>query len=454
VRFYGFGVTATAAEQGILRRPFVLATVGSWSLVFLAAFESLAVTTVMPVVAADLNGRALYSLAFSATVAAGIVGTVVAGAWSDRRGPTAPLIVAIVVFAAGLIVAGTAQSMQVFTAGRFLQGLGAGAETVALYVVIAKIYPTRLHTKLFGAFAAAWVLPSLVGPFAAGVVAETFSWHWVFLGVVVLVVIASALVAPAVRGLTHEPGEVRPGDGRRIAASAAVAFAVVVLSYGGELGRAIWLVAPLAIVVVVFAARPLVPAGTYRARPGLPAAILAGGAAGAVFFGAEVYLPLMLHDQYGLPAWLSGVTLTAAAIAWAIASNVQGRYSERISEQTATVAGGLMLAAGVLIELLTAAFRLPAAVAAVGWFFAGGGMGTLFPRLNALVLKLSDPGEEGFNVSANNIASSVGASVALAFSGLLFSAGSYLLVFLFSSVVGVVTVLIARRIGPARAHRP
>jgi MFS family permease len=168
---------------GILRRPYALATVGSWSLVFLAAFESLAVTTVMPVVAADLDGQALYSLAFSATVAAGIVGTVAAGAWADRRGPTVPLIGAIAVFTAGLVVAGTARSMQIFVAGRFLQGLGAGAQTVALYVVIAKVYPARLHTRLFGAFAAAWVLPSLVGPFAAGLVAEAFSWHWVFLGV-------------------------------------------------------------------------------------------------------------------------------------------------------------------------------------------------------------------------------------------------------------------------------
>ncbi|HEU4347457.1 MAG TPA: MFS transporter [Actinoplanes sp.] len=193
-------MTATATtEPGILRRPYALTTAGSWSLVFLAAFESLAVTTIMPIVTADLDGRSLYSLAFSATLAAGVVGMVVTGGWADRRGPAAPLFTAIALFAVGLIVAGTAPSMVVFVAGRFLQGLGAGGITVALYVLIAKVYPPELHVRIFGAYASAWVLPSMVGPFAAGVVADVLGWRWVFLGVVLLVVVALAMIAPALR---------------------------------------------------------------------------------------------------------------------------------------------------------------------------------------------------------------------------------------------------------------
>ena len=151
-----------------MRRPYALTTVGSWSLVFLAAFESLAVTTIMPIVTEDLDGRALYSLAFAATIAAGVVGMVVAGGWADSRGPAMPLLTAIGLFAAGLIIAGTAGSMGVFVAGRFLQGLGAGGQTVALYVLIAKVYPPVTHIRIFGAFASAWVLPSMVGPVRGG----------------------------------------------------------------------------------------------------------------------------------------------------------------------------------------------------------------------------------------------------------------------------------------------
>jgi MFS family permease len=441
-------MTATTVDQGILRRPYALTTLGAWSLVFLAAFESLAITTIMPVIAADLDGRGLYSLAFSAVLAAGVVGTVAAGSWADRRGPTVPLFVAIGIFTLGLAVAGTAQSMEVFVAGRFLQGLGAGAETVALYVVIAKVYPAQLHTRLFGAFAAAWVLPSLVGPFAAGVVTDVLSWHWVFLGVIVLVVAATAMIVPAVRGRRHEPAERRGGEGVRIAAAGAVAVSVVALSSGRELGRSGWIVAPLALAVIVVAVRPLFPAGTYRARPGLPAIIALCVAAGAVFFGTEVYLPLLLHDKYGLPAWLSGVTLTAAAVSWALASNLQGRFSERLRDGAAMRIGATLLAAGAFVELATVVLRLHPAVAAAGWFAAGAGMGMLYPRVAALVLSLSTPGEEGFNVAARTVADSVGGSIALAVTGLLFGAGSFVTVFAFSTAIGVLVVIIARRTAP------
>jgi MFS family permease len=436
------------AERTILRRPYLLTTLGAWSLVFLAAFESLAVTTIMPIITADLHGRALYSLAFSATLATGVVGTVVGGAWADRYGPARPLFLSIAGFVAGLAVAGTASSMAVFVAGRALQGLGAGGITVALYVVVAKVYPAALHTRIFGAFAAAWVIPSLVGPFAAGLVADALSWHWVFLGVIVLVAGATAMIGPAVRGL-EPPGPGSAGMApRKIIAATVTAVAVLSLSET----RYTWIVAPLALVAIVVAVRPLAPRGTLTARPGLPASVLLCAAAGAVFFGTEVYLPLLLHDQYGLPAWLSGVTLTAAAIAWALASHLQGRFSEQFSDRRAIAVGSVLLASGALAELVTAVLRLPAPIVALGWFVAGAGMGTLYPRIAALVLAYSAPGEEGFNSSAKSIADSVGGSVSLALTGLLFAEASYLAVFGLTTLIGIAGVVLGRRIlaAPAR----
>jgi MFS family permease len=412
----------TATSDSVLRRPYLLTTVGSWSLIFLAAFESLAITTVMPVITEDLHGRALYSLAFAAVVAAGVVGMVVTGSWADSRGPAIPLLTAIGLFAAGLIIAGTAGSMGVFVAGRFLQGLGAGGQTVALYVLIAKVYPPVTHIRIFGAFASAWVLPSMVGPFAAGVVADVLSWHWVFLGVVVLVAVATVMIAPALGGHRPDAPNGPVFDGRRVTAAVVVAAAAVVLSSSADWDRLLaWLLAPVSIAVILVAARRLLPPGTYRARPGLPAVVLLCAGAGAVFFGTEVYLPLLLHDRYGLPAWLSGITLTAAAVAWALASAIQGRLGDRLDEARALRVGSVLLAGGTIVVLLTAGLGLPAVLAAVGWFFAGGGMGTMYPRVSTLVLALSKPGEEGFNSSAKSIADSIGASVSLALAGLIFA---------------------------------
>jgi len=447
-------VDSEITRAGILRRPYALTTVGAWSLVFLAAFESLAVTTIMPIVTADLDGRGLYALAFSSTLAAGVVGMVAIGSWADRRGPAVPLFTAIAVFAAGLAVAGTATSMPVFVAARFLQGLGAGGMTVALYVLVALVYPTPLHIKIFGAFASAWVLPSMVGPFVAGFVADTLSWHWVFLGVVALVAVAGGLMLPAVRGRDRAPADRVPAsaaDARRVAEAAVVAVGVVALSSLGELDRATaWLLAPIAVVVIGFALRHLVPPGTFRIRAGLPATVVLCGVAGGVFFGTEVYLPLLLHDRYGLPTWLSGVTLTAGAIAWALASAVQGRLGDRLDPGTAIRAGATLLAGGAALELATVVLTLHPAVAAIGWFAAGAGMGTLYPRISTLVLALSAPGEEGFNTAAKSITDAVGGSVALAFSGLLFALAPFTGPFVFTTVLGVVTVLIGARVAASR----
>ena len=89
---------------------------------------------------------------------------VAAGMWSDRRGPVTPLLAALAMFSLGLLVCGTASSMEMLVVGRVLQGLGGGALTVGLYVVVGLVFPAALQPAVFASFAAAWVLPALFGP--------------------------------------------------------------------------------------------------------------------------------------------------------------------------------------------------------------------------------------------------------------------------------------------------
>ncbi|WP_306204285.1 MFS transporter [Actinoplanes sp. RD1] len=418
----------------ILRRPYTLTTAGAWSLVFLAAFESLAVTTVMPQVTAELGGRGQYALAFSSALATGVIGMVGFGGWSDRRGPAVPLLTAVAVFALGLVIAGTATSMPAFIAGRLVQGLGAGGHTVVLYVLVARVYPADLHLKVFGAFSTAWVLPSLIGPFVAGLVADAVGWRWVFLGVVALVVVATVLILPALAG--HTTGEPGPFDGRRLATAAVAAVSVVAM------GAVSWYWMPVALVVTLIALRPLVPGGTFRLRRGLPAAVALPAFAGGVFIGTDVYLPLLLQERYGLPPWLSGITLTVGAVAWAGASMMQGRLGDRLDAGLAVRAGAVLLAVGAGVVLLTVVARLPLAVAVVGWFVAGAGMGTMYPRISALVLGWSEPGQQGFHTAAKSISETIGTSATLAVTGLLTGAGP----FLCTALLSVALVAVAMRV--------
>nr|WP_254696282.1 MFS transporter [Lysobacter enzymogenes] len=184
----------------------------------LVGFEALAVTTAMPTVARALDGLPLYALAFAGTLAASVVGMVAAGRWADARGPAAPLRHGIAWFALGLVVAGLAPAMGWLVAGRVIQGFGGGLISVALYVVVGRVYPPALRVKIFAAFAAAWVLPAIVGPAISGAIVEHFGWRWVFLAVPAVAALAACWVLPALRGLgpVAQAEPARRGDALRL----------------------------------------------------------------------------------------------------------------------------------------------------------------------------------------------------------------------------------------------
>ncbi len=421
-----------------------------FALVFFSAFEALAVTTVMPGIARELDGVRLYALSFAAPLASGVVGMVLTGWWSDRRGPAMPVLASVAVFAAGLLVCGLASSMPVLVAGRLLQGLGGGGLTVGLYVVTGLVFPATLQPAVFASFAAAWVLPSLVGPLAAAWVAEAFGWRWVFLGVLALVAAATALVLPAVRSLPP-PTRAGPGGGTRASGARRLAWAgvaaITVLSLD-VIGDRSWAGSALAAAVVLVAVRPLVPRHTLLAGRGLPSVTLARGALSAGFFTSEAYLPFVLQERWGWSPGAAGAALAAAGLTWAAASQAQAGLRDRLSDQTAMVAGAGLLALGVAGAFCVVLVHAPAAALVASYGVAAAGMGTGYPRTSVATLAASTDRNRGFNSSALSVADSLGGALALAVSGVLFAAnGSFAAVFASSACWGLLALYAATRTG-------
>lgn len=450
------GAQTAQATPGILSSAYVWITIGACALVFLGAFESLAVTTVMPAVSADLDGERLYALAFAGPLATGVIGMVAAGNWADRRGPVAPLYTAVALFVVGLLVAGLAPTMEVLVAGRFAQGLGNGGLMVALYVVVARVYPRSLHPAIFAGFAAAWVVPSLVGPTIAGAVTELWSWHWVFLGVVFLVVPALLMVVPALRGLSREGDASAPLALGRLGWAVLAAVAVLGLDLVGDVHGAGPVLAAGAAVVALVAVRALLPAGTLRARRGLPSVLLVRGLAAGGFFGAQVYIPYLLTERYALSPTIAGLSLTGGALAWSVAATVQGRLGARLSSALAVRIGAALVFAGVALALAAAVFTAPVAVIVVSWVVAGVGMGLLSPRSSALTLEMSAPETQGFNSAAMTVAESFGSALALAITGVLFAtvagaADPFVAVFALAGAIALAAAVLAPRVVPPAA---
>ncbi|WP_434811560.1 MFS transporter [Microbacterium sp. bgisy189] len=413
----------TIAPTGVWRPPFGWVTAGAVAMVFLAATQALAVTTVMPAVSEELDGAGLYAVAFSGVLAASVVGMVVVGVWCDRAEPAHALTLSVALFVLGLVVAGAAPDMTTLVVGRLIQGLGTGGQTVALYVVVARVYPSELHGRVMAAFSAAWVVPSLVGPAVAGAVTEYLHWRWVFFGVAALAVIAFTIVYLRLHGTPLRASEVDTGPyAVRVLCSVVVAVGAVGLSLAGEFGALAPLVAGASLVIVVIAVRPLLPPGTLTVRRGLPSVVLMRALIAGALFGAEIYVPYLLVDRYGFSTTFAGFGLTAAALLWAAGAEVQGRFGDHLGSTRIAVIGVSLLTAATVLAFITAALGLPPAVVIGGWSLAGAGMGLMYPRLTVLTLAYSTPQNQGFNSAALSISDAAGAAAAIAAMGVAFVA--------------------------------
>ncbi len=432
-----------------------------------AAFEGMAVPTVLPAVAAELDGLELYGWAFSAFWLTNIVGITLGGTDADRRGPGRALAVGTVLFAAGLLVSGLAPSMPVVVAGRAIQGLGGGAISSVVYVAIARAYPPAATPRMIALVSSAWVVPGLIGPALAGAASDSVGWRWVFLAIVpALLVMGGALfrqVAPLGPSARPEPGR---SDRRRVIDAIGLAVGSTLVLASLTIG-----VLPLAValavgggVLVLTTLRHLLPRGALRLAPGRPSVVMAAFVVAFAFFGAEAFVPLSVVELRGGSVTLGGLALSASAVTWTLGSWLQDRAAQAGMRRALVVAGAGLIAVGIGITAAVLLPGMPIVVAAVGWTVAGLGMGLAYSMVALLVLETSPAGETGFSSASMQLMFTLGTAfgagvggvfVALADAGTLPLGGALAIVFGLMALVALVAVGVGWRVpsGPAEGVR-
>ena len=419
------GATAT---MNLMDHPYRAMTIGAVALISLLAFEAMAVTTAMPVVATKLDGLRYFPLAFGGAMAASMVGMVIAGHSADRKGPAVPLWQGIFWFLLGLTVAGAAEHMLMVVAGRTVMGLGVGMQSVALYACIGKAYPPSLHARIFGLFAAAWIIPALVGPLIAGLIIEGWGWRWVFWIAPLLVVPSALMLAPGLRELpaveasTVDQGVQAVERRRLLLAVGAALTATVVHQLSQSQTWTAWILAAIALALMARMGARLLPKGVLTMQRGLPSVIALRGLVAAAFATTEIYVPLLLNQQRGYSPTEAGLVLTAGALSWSLGSWWQGRLPADAARGPIISTGMSLMAVGILLVSLIVHPLMPVAVGVVGLILAGIGIGMTFPQLSVLTLRLAPQQNQGTSVSALQLCDALTTTAAVAIGGALFTA--------------------------------
>ncbi|MFG1923563.1 MFS transporter [Cryptosporangium sp. NPDC048952] len=424
--------TEPAAAEGVFGKTYRATSVGLLLIVSIVAFEAMSVVTAMPIVVESLDGMAYYAWPFSAFMVANLLGMVLAGELSDKLGPTKPMLVGLVAFALGLLVAGTATTMAQLVVGRVVQGLGGGILIVVMYVLIGVRYPPSLHPRVFGLTAIGWVMPGLIGPVVAGTLAEQAHWRLVFLGLLPLVILGTLLIVPGLRGVSapapQGPAAVsntyRGGTAARWPFALLAGIGVVLLQLAGERLDVIAIpVAVVGLVAVVLAVRRLLPVGTASAASGLPSVVLMRGLAAGSFFAIDTLVPLTLSSVHGWSAVAAGLPLTFGALGWSGASWAQGRYPD-LPRSVAVGAG--MVAVGIACASMAFVAWVPGSawVAFPAWIFGGVGMGLVMPSLAVLLLENSTDADRGRNSASLQISDALTSSLTIGFGGVLVAAAT------------------------------
>ncbi|GBF08246.1 major facilitator superfamily protein [Deinococcus aerius] len=364
--------------------------------VLAVAFESMAVGTVLPRVAEDLRGLNLYGWASSAFLLSSLVGAVLFGTLADRRGLAFAATLGLAVFALGLLVAGAAPGMGVFVLGRLVQGLGAGGLGALPFAVISARYPESARAPMLAAVSGAWLLPALVGPLVASLIADAWSWRAVFWGLVPALALVAPLCVLPLRGGGREP--VRAGGGL-LWPALGLALGAGLLVEG--LRRPDLLALPLVLLGgggVGLASRRLFPRGMWRLAPGLPAMLMVRGWAAFALLGANSFLPLALHEGRGLSLTQAGWVLSVGGATWTLGSWVQSGLERRFGPGSRPLRirlGMVVVTAGLTVTALAALGHLPLWGAYAGWFVAALGMGVGYNSNSLLALSSAGPREAG-----------------------------------------------------------
>ena len=150
--------------------------------VFMQMLDTTIVNTALPSMAASLGESPLRMQAVVVSYALTVAMLIPASGWlADRLGTRTVFVAAIVLFTLGSLACAVSQSLPQLVAARVLQGLGGAMLLPVGRLAVLRVVPRKDFLAAMSFVTLPGLIGPLVGPTLGGWLAQTVSWHWIFL---------------------------------------------------------------------------------------------------------------------------------------------------------------------------------------------------------------------------------------------------------------------------------
>ncbi len=336
------------------------------------------------------------------------------------------------------ILTATAPSVGILLFARALDGVQGAATGTASMAIILELFSRQDRVKALGWWSLVGAGGPVLGVTLGSPVIQFFGWRTLFWGQLVLLVIASVVVAlllPSDRkarrhAVASEGMPAGEGSGPRERSrvwegmdwvgswslAGSVTAAMLVLSIGpiaGWTSPAVITSGILAVTLtVVFVRReltfatPLIPT-TYWRRRNFMFPMGTKAFSSFAYFGGFFLFPLLMEQVYGYSVSQVGFISVARPLLFAISAPIAGYMTVRTGERTATLFGtGSLLLSMILFATLSPSAGLLVILVALA--LSGLGMGVSMPATSATMSNEVAASEYGVMSAAQLLAAQVG----------------------------------------------
>ncbi|AFC33805.1 EmrB/QacA subfamily drug resistance transporter [Paenibacillus mucilaginosus 3016] len=395
--------------------------------ILMASMDNTIVATAMGTIVGELGGLDKFVWVTSAYMVAEMAGMPIFGKLSDMYGRKRFFVFGAIVFMAGSMLCGIADTIVELSIYRAIQGIGGGALIPIAFTIMLDAVPPESRGKLGGLFGAVFGMSSIFGPLLGAYITDYISWHWIFYINLPLGLLSFFLIAFFYKE-SHEHSK------QRIDWAGAVTLvgAIVCLMFALELGgkqyawgspQILGMFAGFAVLTAAFlfaesrAEEPIISFSMFRSRL-YATSNLIGMLSGAAFITASVYIPIFIQGVLGGSATNSGLVLLPMMLASVVTATGGGFLMNKLPYRSILLPTLVILVGGLAL-LTTLTPETSRLMVTLYMILVGLGIGASFSVLGNAAIHPFSAKQRGAASSTLNFLRSLGMTLGITVFGII-----------------------------------